>query len=194
MRDEWLIRGKIPMTKSEVRAVSLSKLELEPGAVLYDIGAGTGSVSVEAARIRPDITVYAVEQKEEGVRLIRANAEKFHTDNVCVIPGKAPRVFDEPQLRDELKPPTHAFIGGTGGNLEAILDWLDSRNPQVRVVINVIALESLSQVTAYCRERDREAEVVCVQVARGERTGNYCMMKGQNPVYVISYGGKEFCL
>ena len=79
MRDEWFIRGKVPMTKSEVRTVSLSKLELYEGCEFWDIGAGTGSVSVEAAVSCPGIHVCAFEYKEEAVELIRANCEKART-------------------------------------------------------------------------------------------------------------------
>lgn len=89
MRDEWFIRGEIPMTKSEVRAVSVSRLELQTNSIVYDIGAGTGSVSVEAALKVPEGHVYAFEQKEEGCALIRANAEKAGLTNLTVVPGKS---------------------------------------------------------------------------------------------------------
>lgn len=185
MRDEAFIRGKVPMSKSEVRAISLSKLELEPGAVLYDIGAGTGSVSVEAALTVDGIRVYAIEQKPEAVELIRANIEKFKVDQVKVISGAAP------QALEGLERPTHVFLGGSGGRMEEILDLVLERNPQVRIVINVIALESLVQVVEYLQKRQMEAETVCVQIARAEAAGPYHLMRGQNPVYVISCGGKE---
>ena len=92
MRDEWFIRGDIPMTKSEVRAVSISKLDLQKSSIVYDIGAGTGSVSVEAALQVTEGHVYAFEQKEEGCALIRANAEKAGVKNLTVVPGKAPEI------------------------------------------------------------------------------------------------------
>ena len=87
MRDEWFIRGKVPMTKSEVRTVSLSKLELYEGCEFWDIGAGTGSVSVEAAVSCPGIHVCAFEYKEEAVELIRANCEKARTEAVTIVPA-----------------------------------------------------------------------------------------------------------
>ena len=139
MRDEWFIRGKVPMTKSEVRAVSISRLELAPDSVLWDVGAGTGSVSVEASFLLPEGQVYAVEKNPQAVELIRRNREKFGRDNLTVVPGDAPGALG--QLPD----PTHVFLGGSGGRMGEILDLAMGRNPRVRVVINTISLESLGE-------------------------------------------------
>lgn len=185
MRDECFVRGKIPMTKSEVRAVSLSKLEIRPNSIVYDIGAGTGSVTVEAAKAAPFGQVFAFEQKEEGCELIRANCEKHGISNVKIIPGKAPESIQD------LPAPDQVFIGGSGGNLSEILDRIREQNPRVRIVLNVIALETLSQIMAYCKERRLEPEVVCLQVARGEQKGAYHLMQGQNPVYILTICGKQ---
>ena len=185
MRDEWFIRGSIPMTKSEVRAVSISKLELEPGAILYDIGAGTGSVSVEAAGQMPGGRVFAVERNEEGVRLIEKNCERFQVENVSVIRGSAPEALTG------LPAPDCVFVGGSGGRMEQILRTVLEKNPSVRIVVNVIALESLSQVLDAAKKQNLEPEILSLHVAKGERTGNYHLMKGQNPVYVISMGGRD---
>ncbi len=94
MRDEWFIRGEVPMTKSEVRAVSVEKLELSPDSVLYDIGAGTGSVSVEAAAFMPEGTVYAVEKKREAVELLEKNRKKFQAEQIRIIEGAAPEALE----------------------------------------------------------------------------------------------------
>ncbi len=180
MRDEWFIRGEIPMTKSEVRAVSVSKLELCRDNIVYDIGAGTGSVSVEAALKVPDGHVYAFEQKEEGCALIRANAEKAGVKNLTVVPGKAPEsLYGCPA-------PERVFLGGSSGNMEEILDLVTELNPAVQIVINVIALESLSQAMEWFRKKGREPEVVCMQVSRAAKRGPYHMMQAQNPIYVLT--------
>lgn len=183
MRDEWFIRGDIPMTKSEVRAAAISKLELSEDSVLYDIGAGTGSVSIEAARLFPKMKVFAVEKKPEAIELITRNKEKFRTENVSVVEGEAPEAFKA------LERPTHAFIGGTSGQMEAILERLLEKNQNVRVVMNVIALESLSGILAWLGSREKEAEIVQISVARAKEIGRYHMMTGLNPVYLISFGG-----
>ena len=185
MRDEWFIRGEIPMTKSEVRAVSVSKLELCRDNIVYDIGAGTGSVSVEAALKVPEGHVYAFEQKEEGCALIRANAEKAGVKNLTVVPGKAPEsLYGYPA-------PDRVFLGGSSGNMEKILDLVTELNPAVQLVINVIALESLSQAMEWFRKKGWEPEVVCMQVSRAAKRGPYHMMQAQNPIYVLTAQGQQ---
>ena len=185
MRDEWFIRGEIPMTKSEVRAVSVSKLELCRDNIVYDIGAGTGSVSVEAALKVPEGHVYAFEQKEEGCALIRANAEKAGVKNLTVVPGKAPEsLYGYPA-------PDRVFLGGSSGNMEEILDLVTELNHAVQLVINVIALESLSQAMEWFRKKGWEPEVVCMQVSRAAKRGPYHMMQAQNPIYVLTAPGQQ---
>lgn len=184
MKDECFIRGNIPMTKSEVRAVSLSKLELKKDSVVYDIGAGTGSVSVEAALAVPEGHVYAFEQKEEGCELIRQNKEKFGAANLTVVQGKAPESIQG------FPAPDRVFLGGTGGNLEAILELVRQLNPDARIVINVAALETLAQITEYVKKHQLPAEIVSVQIARARLLGSYHLMQGLNPVYVITLEGE----
>ena len=180
MEDELFIRGSVPMTKSEVRSISLSKLCLEKDSVLWDIGAGTGSVSVEAARLMADGMVFAIEKNPEGAALIRQNMLQFKTPNVRVIEGEAP------QALEDLPAPTHAFLGGTSGNMERILQLLIEKNADVRIVINVIALESLGEALRAAEKLELDTQVVCVNTARAREVGRYHMMMGQNPVYVIS--------
>lgn len=185
MRDEWFIRGEIPMTKSEVRAVSVSRLELQTNSIVYDIGAGTGSVSVEAALKVPKGHVYAFEQKEEGCALIRANAEKAGLTNLTVVPGKAPESLAG------YPAPDRVFLGGSSGNMEEILDLVTELNPAVQLVINVIALESLNQAMAWFQKNGWEPEVVCMQVSRAAKRGPYHMMQAQNPIYILAAQGQQ---
>lgn len=144
--DEVFIRGKVPMTKSEVRTVSLAKLGLTRDAVLYDVGAGTGSVSIEAALQAEGIRVYAIEKNPEGTELLRQNQQKFRTDQVEIIEGEAP------QALEGLEMPTHLFIGGSSGNMKEILQTVRKKNPQVKVVINAISLETLQEVMEASKE------------------------------------------
>ena len=184
MRDEWFIRGEVPMTKSEVRAVSVEKLELSADSVLYDIGAGTGSVSVEAAAFLPEGTVYAIEKKREAVELLKKNREKFRAERIRIIEGAAPEALEG------LEAPTHAFLGGTSGKMADILSLLLEKNPEVRVVVNAITLESVSKVLEWTAGRGIEADIVLVSVSRAKAAGRVHMMMAQNPVYVISFGGR----
>lgn len=171
----------VPMTKSEVRTISLQKLELSGGAVLYDIGAGTGSVSIQAALQCPDALIYAIEKKPEAADLIRRNRIRFRTDNVTVVEGLAPDCLDG------LEKPTHVFIGGSSGNIENILETAGRLNPSVRIVINTVSLETLAQVMEILRKRNiRNVQIVQISAARAELAGNYHLMKSLNPVVVIT--------
>ena len=184
LQDDVFIRGKVPMTKSEVRSTSVAELHLTEDAVVYDIGAGTGSVSVEIARAGEQIKVYAIEKNQEGVELIDQNRRKFRTDGIQIVSGLAP------QAMGELEAPTHAFIGGSSGNLREIVQSLQAKNPSVRIVINAISLETVSEVMGLVGEGLLpDAEILQVSAARSKILGRYHMMMGQNPVYIISAGG-----
>lgn len=174
----------VPMTKSEVRALSLSKLNLSRGSIVWDIGAGTGSVSVECARLCPEGMVYAVERREDAADLIGQNARRLGASNLAVIRGSAPEALEA------LPVPTHAFLGGTGGSMREILEVLFRKNPHVRVVINAIALESLAEAEKCLRDLSPdEPEILCVTVAKAKKAGNYHLMTGQNPVWILAAGG-----
>ncbi len=183
--DEWFQRGRgvdgavVPMTKREVRAVALSCLGLTGDAVCWDIGAGTGSVSIEMALQARRGAVYAIEKKEGALALLAENIRKFHVGNVHIIPGSAPDV-----CRD-LPTPTHAFIGGSSGNLRALVDLLLEKNPHVRIVAAAVSLETLAELTALLPEFP-EGEVVCLSAARGREAGHYHLMAAQNPVYLFT--------
>ena len=171
----------MPMTKAEVRAVSIAKLMLEPDSVAYDIGAGTGSVSVEMAGICTHGHVYAVECKPEAAALAERNKKRFGLSNLTVVEGAAPEACAP------LPPPTHAFIGGTSGNMREVLGMLLAKNPAVRIVINLIALESIAEAMR-CIETFGfgHTEVVQVSVAKAKKLGRYHLMNGQNPIMIIT--------
>lgn len=180
--DEDFIRGKVPMTKAEVREVSISKLKLTKDAICYDVGAGTGSIGIEIACKSPDIKVYAIEKNAEAVELIKQNKKKFRVDNLSVVEGLAP------QALEELPAPTHVFLGGTTGNLESIVYTIWEKNPKVRIVLNAIALETVAQAIAFEKKhKEIQSEVVQLQVSKARTLGDYHMMTGQNPIYIITW-------
>ncbi len=183
--DTAFTRGNIPMTKSEVRAVALSKLRLCGGDVVYDVGSGTGSVAVEAALMLDTGRVYAIEQKAEGCRLTAENARKLGAFNITCIAGTAPDALQT------LPVPDAAFIGGSGGRLRAIIALLLAKNPQVRLVVPAVTLETIAEAVALFKElKLLNIEMVQVAVSRAEPLGGYHMMAAQNPVYIISGGGR----
>lgn len=180
--DGEFIRDKVPMTKEEVREVSICKLKLYEGAVVYDIGSGTGSIAVEIAGLSDEIKVFAVEYKEEAVSLIAQNKEKFELDNIEIVSGKAPDGLEE------LPVPTHAFIGGSGGRMKEILSALYQKNSQMRVVINAISMETICEIkevlsTFFIQNED----VVQMQVSRAKRVGAYHLMQAENPVWICAF-------
>lgn len=179
--DEAFLRGKAPMTKAEVRCVSLGKLMLREDSVCYDVGAGTGSVSVEIALRAPLGRVYAIEKNPEAVRLLWENKKKFRVDHLTIVEGTAPMAMEA------LEPPTHAFIGGSSGNLDEIVKCLLEKNPRVRMVINCITLETVSEALRVIKEWKLECtDLVQVAVSRSKNLGRYHMMMGENPIYIIT--------
>ena len=183
--DGEFLRGKAPMTKEEVRTVSLSKLRLSEDSVCYDVGAGTGSVSVEMALRAWMGQVYAIEKKEDALALLKEDKKKFAVDNLVIIPGVAPEAMTE------LPAPTHAFIGGSSGNMQDIINLLLEKNPKVRIVINCITLETVTEAMNAIRDFGLEdVDIVQLAAARSKSIGRYHMMMGENPIYIISCSGR----
>ncbi len=183
--DELFQRGGagpvVPMTKSEIRALVISRLRLREDSLCWDVGAGTGSVSIEIALQARHGRVYAVEKREDALELLRENRERFHLWNLELVPGAAPQV-----CRD-LPAPTHAFIGGSSGGLREIVSLLLEKNPAVRIAAAAVTLESVAELTGIVRDfQFAEHEVLCLTSARGRVAGDYHLMTGQNPVYLFT--------
>ena len=186
--DDDFIRTEVPMTKQEVRSVTLSKLMLSSSDVCWDVGAGTGSVSIEMAECCEDGEVFAIEQKEDACRLIEENKRHLGVPNVTVIFGKAP------QALEDLPAPDRVFIGGSSGNLKEIVSLALSKNPAARIVLNTVTVETFAEAVALIGElKPKNVEIVSLNVSRGRKLGRYQLMTAQNPVSVISFegGGKS---
>lgn len=186
--DHHFVRGEVPMTKEEVRAVVMAKLRLKPRDVVYDIGAGTGSVAVECGHLVPQGQVFAIEQHETAIDLIRRNIEAQGLTNVVPVAGRAPEKL-------EGLPKAHrVFIGGTGGNMTQILDTIAAWDHPCRVVITAVVLETVAEALEDLQMRGFEqVEVVNLAVSRGRRVGNRHMMQALNPVTIIS-GEHQPCM
>lgn len=182
IRDAEFIREKVPMTKEEIRHVSICKLHLKSDSVLYDVGSGTGSIAVEAASLSNDMEVYAIEQKENAVQLITQNIEKHGLENIHVINAKAPDGMEN------LPVPTHAFIGGSSGNLKEIIKALKAKNPHIRIVINAISMETICEIKEILAVYDvKNEDIVQLQVSRSKQIGHYHLMQAENPVWICSF-------
>lgn len=184
--DEMFIRSKVPMTKQEIRSVSISKLSPGCADIIYDIGAGTGSVSVELALVAKNGKVWAFERNTEAIDLIRKNMLKIGVNNLEIVEGEASEAI-------KMAPaPDCVFIGGSGGNLHAMLDTIYAKNSFARVVMNAITLETLASVIDYYKNTtEYEIEVINIFAARSQKLGSYNLMKAQNPIYIITAVRKE---
>lgn len=178
--DEAFERGDVPMTKQEVRAAVLAKLAVRPEDILWDVGAGTGSVSVELALAAPRGRVYAVECRPEGCALIKANREKFRTRNLVLVEGLAPAALSD------LPAPDAVFIGGSKGSLAAIVDAALDKNPDARICVSAIALETLSAAVAALTAKGRTVQVSQIAVSRARAVGGLHLMMAQNAIYLIT--------
>ncbi|MDR2068271.1 MAG: precorrin-6Y C5,15-methyltransferase (decarboxylating) subunit CbiT [Spirochaetaceae bacterium] len=177
-------RAAVPMTREEVRAVSLAKLRLENDSTAYDIGAGTGSVSCEMALRARYGRVYAVERNSEAIALVDRNREKQGLRNITIVHGTAPEALEG------LPPADRVFIGGSSGRLEPILAGVLEKNSRCRIVINAITLETLSAATGLMKKHAlADSEVVEIILSKAAETGGYHLMRALDPVYIISGGG-----
>lgn len=182
--DELFIRGDVPMTKQEVRAVALAKLRLTATDTVWDVGAGTGSVSIEAALIARAGLVWAVERNATGVRLIRENADAFGCGNVHAVPGVAPEALAK------LPVPDAVFVGGSAGELPSIVEAALEKNSQVRLCVPCVTVETLTEACALLSgSRFKGFEACQVSAARAEAVGSHHLMKAQNPVFLVSARG-----
>jgi len=179
--DEEFIRGKVPMTKREIRIITLANLAIEPTDVIYDIGAGTGSMSIEAALLADKGQVFALERNNEAIDLIKGNREKFNAANLKIIEAYAPDGLADLPLADKI------IVGGSGGKLAEILEISMAKlKKDGRIVINAIALQTAMGAIAFFRGHNINYEAVQLQVNRLKKVGRYDMAEGLNPIYIIT--------
>lgn len=181
--DEEFIRDKVPMTKEEIRILTMCKAKIRSDNIIWDIGAGTGSLSIEAALLAPQGEVYAIEKKDLAVDLLHQNIAKFKLkDKVKVIATEAPKGLDELPNCDVV------FIGGSGKHMFEILDIIDSKlNEGGRIIVNAVTIQTISEITTYMKQKESYTyEAIQVQVNRLRQIGSYDMFNAQNPVYIVT--------
>lgn len=178
--DEFQTIKKL-ITKQEVRAVTISKLQLQDGLVMWDIGAGSCSVSIEASNLMPNGRIFAVERNPSCVAFIRENLKKFCTHNVKLIESYAPEGLDD------LPDPDRVFIGGAGGQLEEIIESVDKRlKPEGLIVLNAVTLDTLGKAVEYLEDQGYNVEATCVNISKTRKLTEYKLFEAQNPVYIIT--------
>ena len=181
--DEEFIRDKVPMTKEEIRILTMCKAKIRPDDIIWDIGAGTGSLSIEAALLAPQGKVYAIEKKDLAVNLLHQNIAKFKLENnVEVIATEAPKGLDDLPSCDVV------FIGGSGKHMFEILDLIDTKlKTGGRIIVNAVTIQTIAQITEYMTKKENYTyEAIQVQVNRLRQIGSYDMFNAQNPVYIVT--------
>lgn len=169
------------ITKTEVRVVALAKMRLRPGSVVWDVGAGSGSVAIEAARLAPEGRVYAIEKNAGDCDLVRKNAGRFGVANVEVVHGSAPEALEG------LEPPDAVFVGGSDGKMEAILSAIATRlKPGGRIVLTFATLENLAEAWRALKGLGLEAEVSQISVSRGAPILEMTRLEALNPVFLVA--------
>lgn len=179
--DEQFATAKKLITKQEVRAVTLAKLQLQNDLVMWDIGTGSGSVSIEASNLMPNGKIYALEKNPQYLAFVRDNLKKFVARNVVLIESFAPEGLED------LPDPDRVFIGGSGGMLEEIIDAVDKRlKPEGVIVLNAVTLDTLTKAVEFLEDHGYTVEVTCVNVSKTKGLTEYKMFEALNPVYIIT--------
>lgn len=179
LKDSDFVRGKSPMTKENIRSLSLAALEIEPSDVVYDIGAGTGSVTCAMAYRACESMVYAVEKEADAVELVKKNMEVTGAYNICIRHGLAP------ERLSEFPPADKVFIGGSTGNLREIMETVLTGNEKAVFVITAVTIETLIQAVSVAEKLSLRTEISCINAASAQKLGRYNLMKAENPVYII---------
>ncbi len=182
IKDSDMIRGDIPMTKECIRHESIIRLGLCEGDIFYDVGGGTGSVSVEAASLSRELMVYSFEKKTEAVRLIKENVKNAGLHNVTIVEGDAPDTFGDLPLPDKV------FIGGSGGRLCEIVKELSGKKRGIRYVVNAVSLETIEETEKVMKTFDAcECDMVQISVTGVRKAGEHHLLNARNPVWIFSF-------
>lgn len=178
IKDEEFVRGDCPMTKEEVRILSIAKLEIEEDHNLLDIGAGTGSISIQMSRCSPFGDVVAVEKDEEALRVLEENKQKFEADNLSIVKGDAAQVKLDGMFDG-------IFIGGSRGNIDKIIEkYYQMLKQGGKMVLNFITIDNLYRAMNMLKSFDMETE--CIQVGISRMRGSSCMLISNNPIFILS--------
>ena len=177
--DEEFIRGAVPMTKSVVRGASVASLQIGKNAVCWDVGCGSGSISVEMALRCPDGHVYAIDKAPEAIALSGRQSRKFHCDNITVLEGSAPSALPA------LPAPDAVFIGGSSGSITEIFDVIWQKNPDAHIAVNAVTLETLHAAQAAFYAHGGSCNITQLAVTSARNIGSSTMLQAHNPVFML---------
>lgn len=181
--DQFERTEDVPITKEEVRVLQISKAQLSPGQTVYDIGCGSGSISVEAAlQVESNGNIIAIDFDSKAIELTKKNLEKFGISNVKVIFGNAKEKISELPEADAI------FIGGTGGDTQKIIELCKNKlKSGGRIVIGIILIETLYSVISIMEKLNfTSVDITQVTISKSRKTSTGTMMLARNPVTIIS--------
>lgn len=182
LNDDFFLRSQsIPMTKKAVRTMVIALLDISPTDVIWDIGCGSGSITVEAGLAAYDGWVYGIDCEKEAVEITKQNLIKAKIANAEVCCDKAPQGLSSFEKPDAL------FIGGSKGCLHEIITTALQRNPQVRIVVTAISLDTVAEALSM----PIDWEIMQMQASFSHQRGKHHLMKGENPIYILSFGGRN---
>ncbi len=185
--EKFLRQEKIPMTKREIRILTLVLANVNDAEIIVDIGAGTGSLSIEAALFSPDSNIFAIEKNPDAVELLKQNIQKFSVDNITVLQDEASKALKNFSAIDV------AIIGGSGGKLEKILDIVDEKlKIGGHISANFISIQNLSTCLDWLKRRENyHYDAIQVQINRLKKIGHYDIAQANNPIYILTAKKKE---
>ena len=180
--ENFLRKDKIPMTKREIRILTLALANVHDAEIIVDIGAGTGSISIEAAKFAPDSNIFAIEKNSSAIDILKKNIKKFEIDNITVINDDASKVLNNFSKIDV------AIIGGSGGKLEEILNILDNKLIiGGRIVANFISIQNLATCLDWLKNhKNFSYDAIQVQINHFKKIGHYDMAQAANPIFIIT--------
>jgi cobalt-precorrin-6B (C15)-methyltransferase len=180
IKDEEFIRGNCPMTKEEIRTVGISKLNIEKGYRLLDIGAGTGSISIQMSKLTKTGEVIAIEKDEEALDIIEKNKEKFNADNLRVVKGEALLIVEE--IKGEFD---GIFVGGSSGNIESIIEKYGQKLKRGKyMVLNFITIDNVYKAIHVLEALNYETELIQLSISKSK--GKSHMLLALNPIFIIT--------
>lgn len=180
--ENFLRKDKIPMTKREIRILTIALANIHDAEIIVDIGAGTGSISIEAANFAPDSNIFAIEKNPNALDILKKNIKKFEIDNITVINDEASKVLNNFSKIDV------AIIGGSGGNLTDILSILDKKLIiGGRFVANFISIQNLANCLDWLKNhKNFSYDAIQVQINHFKKILHYDMAQAANPIFILT--------
>ncbi|MBI4679801.1 MAG: precorrin-6Y C5,15-methyltransferase (decarboxylating) subunit CbiT [Nitrospirae bacterium] len=179
LKEDEIAHSRGLITKDEIRAIAIHKLRLPQNGVLWDIGAGSGSISIEAARLCPSLKIFAIEKDGKQVSNIKKNKIRFNTANVLAIKGEAPAALKK------LPAPDRVFIGGSGGRLGRIINFI-AKFPVGIIIINAVTIKTLNEAVKGLESKGFKTRVSEAAVSRSRIVGGKMHMSALNPIFIIT--------